>query len=40
VHFYVVTKEKYASIIEKQISSFYPNANFFLEEDAYKFRPR
>ena len=39
VHFYVVTQEKYASIIEKQISSFYPNANFFIEKMAYKFRP-
>lgn len=40
VNFYVVTRAKYQSIVEKQISSFYPNANFFIEKKAYHFRKR
>ena len=40
VHFYVVTRKKYASIIEKQIAAIYPNANFFPEKKAYKFRKK
>lgn len=40
VHFYVITKKKYQDIIEKQIWSFYPNANFFIEDKPYKFRKR
>ncbi|MCD5383072.1 type IV secretory system conjugative DNA transfer family protein [Candidatus Gracilibacteria bacterium] len=40
VHFYVVTKQKYQDVIEKQIGSFYPNANFFIENKPYKFRKR
>ena len=39
VKFFVVTRKKYASIVEKQISSFYPTANFSISEDRYNFRP-
>ncbi len=38
--FYVVTPPYYQSLVEKQITSFYPNANVSIQKNPYILRPR
>lgn len=40
LHFYVVTLPYYQALVEKQITSFYPNANVFIEHKPYLLRQR
>ncbi|HPO05938.1 MAG TPA: type IV secretion system DNA-binding domain-containing protein, partial [Candidatus Gracilibacteria bacterium] len=40
LHFYVVTLPYYQSLVEKQITSFYPQANVITETKPYILRPR
>ena len=40
LQFYVVTLPYYQTLVEKQITSFYPNANVIIENKPYMLRPR